>query len=120
MTIISFNVSDLPTATLNGRIRLFPDSVIRLAPSSVVGIAPITFGWVSVMVMGSVPQSKVTMPPAASPTSNAPSVQLAAVPVPTVASARARAEPPRSRVTTASAARLPRRIMPMGGRTARP
>src|SRR5512140_331108 len=62
-----------------------PLSVILLPPSmtSLVPLSLNTFAvWVSTIVAGSAPQSKVMMPPLATAATNASPVQLAGVPVP--------------------------------------
>jgi hypothetical protein len=65
-----------------------PLSVMMLAPSMAVFVKTF-FTRVTVMVTGLGPQLNVTLPPPASAASNAASVQLAGVPVPTTPLARA-------------------------------
>jgi len=61
---------------------------MRPSPAIVVSAA-IVSRCASTIVCGSVPQSKVTVPPPASACTNAAGVQLAGVPVPTTPPARA-------------------------------
>ena len=80
-------VKAAPEFTTNTCVVPPPLSVMRLPPSMLVSTAMI-FWLVTVIVTGLVPQLKVTLPPPARAASNADSVQLPAVPVPTTASAR--------------------------------
>jgi hypothetical protein len=89
--VIDCKVRSPPGRTVNGRSVPPPDNVIVPPPSSAT-VVPIDLGVVSVMVTLPLPQAKVMRPPAASASSSAASVQLSAVPMPTIASARA--DPP--------------------------
>jgi hypothetical protein len=84
----SFAVSDPPGSTVNGRIVLPPERVISPWPSSAT-VPVIVLGTVSGIVTAPGPQANVIVPPASNAASRAASVQLAADPVPTTASARA-------------------------------
>jgi hypothetical protein len=86
--VIDCTVREPPDKTVNGRRVSPPDKVMVPPPSSAM-VEVIDLGVVRVMVTSPLPQAKVIVPPAASASSRAASVQLSAVPMPTIASARA-------------------------------
>ena len=63
---------------------LYPPLIVMRSPPMRLVFTLMVFRFVTVMVAGLGPQLNVRLPPAASATFNAASVQLAAVPVPTV------------------------------------
>lgn len=75
-----------PLGTLNRRV-VPPPSRVTLPPPSTVVFCATIFSLVIAMVTGVAPQLNVTSPPPTSAVFNAPSVQLAADPVPTVPAA---------------------------------